>query len=184
MPSSEKIQGPFKDGSLLLRPLVGRDAGELYLLVDAHRHELARWLPWVPATRAVADSSFYILSLTGFWKTGLVYGIFEKGQLVGTVGFQHGDERNGRVEVGYWLAPPFQRRGLATWALRTVLKAAFEHTTLHRVEARVQKENQRSIALLHKLGFQYEGVEREGLRFAQGYRDHDVYSLLKPEFSA
>ena len=181
--SFEKIHGPFKEGSLTLRPLVGRDAGDLYMLVDAHRKELGRWLPWVPATRAVADSSFYIMSLTGFWKTGLSYGIFAKAELAGTIGFQNGDERNERVEIGYWLAPPFQGRGLATQALRTVLSAAFTHTSLHRVEARVQKNNLRSIALLGKLGFQYEGVERQGMKFAEGRRDHAVYSLLRPEFS-
>lgn len=166
-----------------MRPLVGRDAGELYLLVDEHRQELSRWLPWVPATRAVADSSFYILSLTGFWKTGLSYGVFENEHLAGTVGFQHGDERNNRVEIGYWLAPPFQRRGLATRALRLILRAAFEHTALHRVAARVQPENTRSIALLKKLGFQREGIERQGLKFPEGYRDHEVYSLLRSELS-
>jgi ribosomal-protein-serine acetyltransferase len=161
---------------------VGRDAGELFLLVDSHRQELGRWLPWVPANRAVADSSFYILSLNGFWKTGLAYGVFEAGELVGTVGFQHGDERNEKVEIGYWLAPPYQGRGLATRALRLALTAGFRYTAMHRVVARVQEENARSIALLQRFGFCYEGVERQGLKFADGRKDHRVYSLLRPEF--
>ncbi len=162
---------------------MARDAGELYLLIDSHRKPLARWLPWVPATRAVADSTFFIMSLTGFWKTGLSYGIFESDQLVGTIGFQHGDERNEKVEIGYWLAPPFHRRGIATRSLRLALDAGFRHTTVHRVGARVQMDNQPSIGLLEKLGFRYEGVEREGLKFPDGRRDHGVYSLLRPEFT-
>jgi ribosomal-protein-serine acetyltransferase len=181
--SFQQIHGPFRDGRLMLRPLVGRDAGELFLLVDAHRKELGRWLPWVPATKAAADSSYYILSLTGFWKSGLSFGIFDNDQLAGSIGFQNGEERNERVEIGYWLAPPFQGRGLATRSLRLVLEAAFAHTTVHRVEARVQMDNQPSMALLEKFGFSYEGVEREGLKFAQGRRDHRVYSLLRPEYS-
>lgn len=180
--SFEQIHGPLRDGDLHLRPLIGRDAGELFLLVDSYRKELGRWLPWVPATRAIADSSFYILSLTGFWKTGLSFGVFESGTLVGTFGFQHGDERNEKVEVGYWLAPPYQGRGLAQRSLRLVLAAAFEHTTVHRVVARVQTDNTPSLSLLEKLGFRFEGVEREGMKFAEGRRDHRVYSLLRPEF--
>jgi ribosomal-protein-serine acetyltransferase len=180
--SFEQLNGPFRDGGLLLRPLVARDAGELYMLVDAHPRELARWLPWVTATRAVADSSYYIMSLTGFWKSGLAYGVFENGQLVGTVGFQHGDERNQTVEIGYWLGTPFQGKGLATRALRLALKAGFEHTAVHRVAARVQLDNRPSIALLEKLGFQFEGVERQGIKFGDGRPDHRVYSLLRPEF--
>ena len=166
----------------MLRPLVGRDAGELFLLVDAHRQELGRWLPWVPYTKAVADSNFYILSLTGFWKSGLAYGIFEGQELVGTLGFQHGDERNEKIEVGYWLAPTYHRRGLATRALRLALKAAFEHTTVFRVVARVQLHNTPSIGLLEKSGFLFEGVERQGMKFSDGRKDHRIYSLLRTEF--
>lgn len=182
--SADKLNGPFADGELTLRPLTGRDAGELFLLVDSYRQELGRWLPWVPATRAVADSSFYIMSLTGFWKTGLAYGIFLGGELVGTLGFQHGDERNDKVELGYWLAPPQHSQGLGSRAVRLALQAAFTHTTVHRVVARVQLENRPSIRLLEKAGFGFEGVEREGLKFASGYRDHRVYSLLRPEFTS
>lgn len=166
----------------MLRPLVGRDAGEHFMLVDSHRVSLGRWLPWVPATKAVADSSFYILSLTGFWKTGLAFGIFVRDELAGTVGFQNGDERNQKVEIGYWLAPPFHRRGLGQRAVTLALGAAFAHTTAHRIAARVQPENLASIALLERVGFVFEGTERQGLKFADGHRDHRVYSLLRPEF--
>ncbi len=177
-----KLKGPFHDGPLTLRPLMGADAGELYMLVDAHRGALSRWLPWVPLTRAVADSSFFIASQSGFWKAGLAYGILVKGELAGTVGFQHGDERHDKVEIGYWLAPPFQGKGVATRAVRRVIQAAFSHTSLHRVGAKVQPDNGPSIALLERLGFQYEGIERQGMRFADGRRDHRVYSLLRNEF--
>ena len=179
----EKLNGPHRDGELLLRPLVGRDAGELFMLVDAHRAALARWLPWVPFTQAVADSTFYIMSLTGFWKTGLAFGLFVEGELAGTVGFQHGDERNEKVELGYWLAPTWQRRGLTSRAVRLVLAAAFAHSAVHRVTAKVQPDNLPSIALLERVGFSFEGVERQGMKFPGGHRDHCVYSLLRSEFS-
>lgn len=178
-----KLQGPFQDGDLLLRPLIGRDAGELFLLVDQNRTALGRWLPWVPATRAIADSRFYILSLNGFWKSGLGLGVFWRDELIGTTGFQNGDERNDRVEVGYWLAPPYQGQGLGKRALRLALQAAFSHTSVHRIAARVQAENLPSIGLLESLGFVFEGVERQGLKFRDHHRDHRVYSLLRPEFS-
>ncbi len=178
----EKLNGPHREGEMVLRPLVGRDAGEHFMLVDAHRAALARWLPWVLASKAVADSTFYILSLSGFWKTGLAFGIFVREEFAGTVGFQHGDERNLKVEIGYWLAPPFHKRGLGRRAVRLALSAAFAHTSVHRVAARVQADNLPSIALLEKVGFVYEGVERGGLKFPDGPRDHCVYSLLRPEF--
>ncbi len=179
----EKLNGPHRDDELMLRPLVGRDAGELFMLVDAHRAALARWLPWVPFTQAVADSTFYIMSLTGFWKTGLAFGLFVEGELAGTVGFQQGDERNKKVELGYWLAPTWQRRGIASRAVRLLLAAAFKHSTVHRIAAKVQPDNLASIALLERVGFSFEGLERQGVKFPQGYRDHRIYSLLSSEIA-
>jgi ribosomal-protein-serine acetyltransferase len=162
--------------------MFARDAGELFMLVDAHRGDLSRWLPWVAGMKAVADASYYIMSLNGFWENGLSYGIFENGELAGTVGFQNGEERHDRVEIGYWLAPPFRGRGMAYRSVKLALKAGFSYSTVHRVEARVQPANTRSIALLTRFGFILEGVEREGMKFPDGRRDHRVYSLLKPEF--
>lgn len=166
----------------MLRALVARDAGELFMLVDAHRGALRNWLPWVDGTTAVADMNYYILSLTGLWKSGITLGIFEDETLCGTVGFHRGDHRHQRAEVGYWLAPPFQGRGLAFRAVRMVLRGLATQTQIQRVEARVQASNKRSLTLLKKLGFQFEGIERSGLRYGKEFRDHHVYSLLRAEF--
>lgn len=168
----------------MLRPLVARDAGELFLLVDDHRRALRPWLPWVDATKAIADSSYYILSLTGLWKSGVTFGVFLDSTLCGTVGFQSGDVRHHRAEIGYWVAPPYQGRGLATQAVSLAIEGALEQSQLHRVEARVQESNKPSIALLQKLGFQFEGIERGGIRFGDQYKDHQMYSLLRPDFEA
>ena len=45
-------------GDLVLRPLVARDAGELFMLADAHRKALGQFMTWLDRTKAVADVSF------------------------------------------------------------------------------------------------------------------------------
>lgn len=164
----------------MLRPLVARDAGEMYLLLDSHRKALGLWLPWVEKTSGISDITFYILSLTGFWKSGLSMGVFWHSELAGTVGFQRGEERNSRVEIGYWLAPPFQGQGIASRAVGIAVEAAFRDTKVHRIEARVQPANRRSVSLLERAEFHFEGVERGGIRFSDGFRDHRIYSRLRP----
>lgn len=182
--SSLKAFGPsFFEQELRVRPLVGRDAGDLFLLVDADRRVLRCWLPWVDAYRAVADASFYIQSLSGLWGTGVTFGIFERGALAGTVGLHHGVEHHQSVEVGYWLASKYWGRGLARRAIRLVLFAAFTDAGVHRVAARVGLDNERSQKVLKALGFKFEGIERQGFRFGDEWRDHEVYSLLASELS-
>jgi ribosomal-protein-serine acetyltransferase len=169
------------DGEVVLRPLVVRDAGELFLLCDKHRALLRPTMTWVDRTTAIADMKYYILTLDGFWKAGITYGIFENGELMGTVGFHHSDMRNDKTEIGYWLAPPCHGRGLGTRCVRLALEAAFRFTSVNRIEAKIQPDNKPSIKLIEKLGFVFEGRERQGIKFAQEYKDHMVYSLLRQD---
>lgn len=169
------------DGDLALRPLVARDAGELFLLTDAHRAELRRTMNWVDNTTAIADVSYYILTLDGFWKSGISYGVVLGDRLIGTVGFHHTDLRNDRAEIGYWLAPPRHGQGLGTRAVKLAVKAAFQYTSVHRLEAKIQPTNRASRRVVEKLGFQREGLERGGIKIGGQYWDHEVYSLLRGE---
>jgi ribosomal-protein-serine acetyltransferase len=170
-------------GDIVLRPLVARDAGDLFMLVEQHRAALRKYMNWVDRTTAAADVNYYILTLDGFWKTGLTYGVIVDDSIAGTVGFHHAELRNDRSEVGYWLAPPFQGRSIGSRAVDLALDAAFQFTSVNRIDAKVQPENKASIKLLEKLGFQLEGVERGGIKFGNEYRDHRVYSLLRGDYS-
>ena len=170
-------------GDITLRPLVARDAGELYLLIEEPRPSLRRFMNWVDNTTAAADVNYYILTLDGFWKAGISYAIVVDDEMLGTVGFHHADLRNERIEIGYWLAPSFHGQGFASRAVDLVLDAAFQYTSVNRVEAKVQPDNKASIKLLEKLGFVFEGVERGGIKFGREYRDHRIYSLLRGDYT-
>ena len=70
-----------------------------------------------------------------------------------------------------------------TEALGAALTWGFERLDLHRVEAVVAVENERSMRLLERLGFRAEGVLRDFLLQDGVYHDHRVYSLLRTEWS-
>lgn len=178
---ADLLRRVLTDGDIELRPLVARDAGELFLLTDSNRAELRRYMTWVDRTTAVADMSYYILTLDGFWKCGLTWAIIEAETLIGTVGFHHSDLRNNRTEIGYWLGPAFQGRGVGRRAVHLALQAAFQYTNVHRIEAKIHPKNRASLRLVDKLGFTFEGTEREGIKFANQYVDHRVYSLLRTD---
>ena len=141
------------DGDLVLRPLVARDAGELFMLADAHRTTLRRFMTWLDRTTAVADVSFYILNLDGFWKNGLTYGIFQDDTLLGTVGFHNADHRNDKAEIGYWLAPPFWGQGLATEAGHALVSWLEESCGAKQFTSGYFADNPASGRVLEKLGF-------------------------------
>ncbi|MET7641782.1 GNAT family protein [Streptomyces sp. NPDC005438] len=88
-------------------------------------------------------------------------------------------------ELGYWIDPAFEGRGLVTRAATAVLDQAFKHLDLDRVELRTGTDNTRSRSVAHHLGFTEEGLLREAVIFPNGSRDDDVvYGLLAREWLA
>jgi ribosomal-protein-serine acetyltransferase len=69
-------------------------------------------------------------------------------------------------------------------AVRAMLDQALIAWTLNRVEIRASVENNRSRALIERLGFRYEGLARQAFRLADGYHDDAVYSTLAAEWPA
>ncbi len=61
-------------------------------------------------------------------------------------------EQSGRL--GYYAFTPWAGTGLMCAGLRLVIGVAFRELGLHRLEANIQRNNARSIALVEGLGFQ------------------------------
>jgi ribosomal-protein-alanine N-acetyltransferase len=84
--------------------------------------------------------------------------------------------------LGYEAFVPFAGRGYMTEGLALVLRHAFGTLGLHRVEANVQPQNARSIALVERLGFRREGYSPRYLKIGGRWRDHVRFAILADEF--
>jgi ribosomal-protein-alanine N-acetyltransferase len=89
-------------------------------------------------------------------------------------------EQSGRL--GYYAFTPFAGTGLMYEGLKLVIRAAFRDLGLHRLEANIQRNNVRSIALVEKLGFRREGTARGYLKIGTRWRDHERWALLKEDW--
>lgn len=83
-----------------------------------------------------------------------------------------------KAELGYWLLPAYWRKGIATEAALQVIDHAFTVMNLHRIMAEVEDDNAGSIATLKKLGFVYEGTQRECEIKEGRYLNLAIYALL------
>ncbi|SHG82012.1 ribosomal protein S5-alanine N-acetyltransferase [Ferrimonas marina] len=83
--------------------------------------------------------------------------------------------------LGYALDQQCQGKGLMSEALQAALAYAFEQQGLNRVMANYLPENQRSAALLRRLGFEREGYARRYLKINGQWRDHILTAKLAPE---
>src|SRR5581483_3020682 len=91
--------------------------------------------------------------------------------------------RNALIGIGIW-RPQDCDRGYGTDAMRTMLRWAFGHLNLHRVELSVDAENARAIHVYEKLGFVREGMRREQHYDGGRYHDELIMGVLAHEFAA
>jgi ribosomal-protein-alanine N-acetyltransferase len=85
--------------------------------------------------------------------------------------------------LGYELFSGFTGNGYMTEALRLVLGFAFGVRKLHRVEANVQPENAKSIAVLTRSGFSKEGFSRKYLKIGGRWRDHERWAIIREDWN-
>lgn len=169
---------------ITMREVTFEDAGKIYEAIDAHREYLQVWLPFTVGLKSVNDEEEFLNSVLSvpYETRDLVYLIEEGDRVCGLVGFCFSDRNNHRTEIGYWLLPEYQHRGIMTECVRRLCRQAFNSGEVNRIQIRCAAANAPSNAVARRLGFVLEGTEREGQLLASGiYTDIRVYSLLKSE---
>lgn len=110
--------------------------------------------------------------------------LFEKSnpsQIIGTVSFQNVVRSVYQsCQIGYKLDPAFWHRGYAREGIVKAMSVVLAEFDLHRIEALVLPDNQPSIRLLEKLGFEQEGVCRSCIYLHSRWTDHIRYSYIRP----
>ena len=106
------------------------------------------------------------------------------GTLAGAVGIERlTQEHVGVGDLGYWLGHAYWGRGIATSAVRAVVRYGFETLDLRRLEAPVMSGNLASARVLEKAGFVREAtlsacyVDREGT-----LHDGIMYRMIRSEY--
>ncbi|MET0343705.1 MAG: GNAT family protein [Polyangiales bacterium] len=159
-----------------LRPIEARD--ELAFLAAAHE-STALHADWVAAPRDAAAFSAYVgrrgdtfLPLGLFDTTShQILGVFNLSQIfMGPFCSAY---------LGYYAFAPHHGRGYMREGMTLLLRLAFGHVGLHRVEANIQPENTASIALVQRTGFQREGYSPGYLFIAGAWRDHERWAMRR-----
>jgi [ribosomal protein S5]-alanine N-acetyltransferase len=83
--------------------------------------------------------------------------------------------------LGYAVDESVNGRGVATEAVGLVVRFAFEHAGLHRVQAAVMPRNVASARVLAKNGFRAEGRSLRYLCLAGAWEDHDIYAITRED---
>jgi len=182
-----EIEYPIRTERLLLRPYAPGDADALYAY--QRLPEVHRYLYTQPRTRSEVGALVAERAARGaITEVGapltLVAELAQTGELVGDcLLFWHSEEHK-QGEVGYVFNPAYHGRGLATEAVRGLLRVGFEGMGMHRIAGRLDARNTASARVLERAGLRREAhlVENE---FVKGeWTDELIYGILRREWEA
>ena len=104
----------------------------------------------------------------------------EEGLLIGHVALKMQDHQ--QAEIGFTFARAYHGKGLAFEATGKILDYLFTELGLHRVIAIADCENERSVALLKRLGMRQEGHFIQNIWFKGKWGDEYLYAILREEW--
>lgn len=81
--------------------------------------------------------------------------------------------------LGYWVSASDNGCGVATTAVRDIMRVAFDELGLHRIQAGTLLHNVRSQRVLEHNGFVRFGVAPEYLNIAGEWQDHALYQVVR-----
>ncbi|MDA8369869.1 MAG: GNAT family protein [Nocardiopsaceae bacterium] len=167
-----------------LRPLEPWHAEDLSACVEAARDALKPW-PFVASRVRDVESARRLLR--GFTDrrardTGHYYGVWSSGRLVGAAMFRTFDTRNQTCEVGVWLIPTSQGRGLATRALHRLTDWAIRERGMQRVQLQTSPHNFAGRDLARRLGMTHEGTLRSAVTVNETRHDSEIWAVLASEW--
>ncbi len=117
--------------------------------------------------------------------TQFVFTIFFKNGIAGICNLEAVDWTNRSAEAGVALLPGDNRgHGIARASMKLLIGFCFREMGLHRLQARIQEGNDRSIHLFESLGFVQEGMLREAVFRSGHWKGLRMYSLLDRDFAA
>jgi ribosomal-protein-serine acetyltransferase len=174
---------PLGDGAVL-GPLEPWHLDEFVAHLDQARSHLAPWTPWATKITDAAGASSWLQRYADNHAedTDHLYGIWLDGKLIGGVGLANFNTAMGTSDIGVWIAPDFEGRGLITRACRHVVDWAIRSRGIRRVQWSSNPDNKRSSAVATRLGFTREGLLRSAFVVAGVRCDVEVWSMLAEDW--
>ena len=91
------------------------------------------------------------------------------------------DPKHSRVGVGIVIfSEEDKRKGYASEALGLTCNYAFKHLNVHQIFAGISEQNQGSIKLFEKAGFERGGLKKEWIFSDGNYKSEYFYQLINP----
>jgi len=105
------------------------------------------------------------------------------GETVGTVDLFDFDLHNGRIALGLFVAPGFQKKGYAKTALQLVEEYVFGFLKINQLYCHIAKNNPASIQMFEKENFS-KTILKNWIKSSSGFEDIIVFQQFIDDYNA
>ena len=166
------------DERVFIRRVESRDRKQIVALAQ---ESVSFHTPWISAPTTNQIFRLYIRRIRRDENEGFVCCLQETGTIVGVINLNNIIRSvNMSASIGYYAFSRYQGQGYMTEGLKKVVEIAFRDLGLHRLEAAIQPENNRSKELARRCGFEFEGISKRYLYMNGQWRDHERWAVIDP----
>lgn len=166
------------DANYTLREQSTNDAEDFFRYYSSNPMVTRYILATVPPTLKDAISEIEYCRNLFYHKRGIYWSLARRdnNQLIGAVGLYINNHHH-RAELCYDLSEEYWGQGIMSKAVTKVLDFAFSKIDMQRIEALTMPENETSMSLLRKVGFEYEGKLRNYRYFKSKSFDVQMFGV-------
>ena len=104
----------------------------------------------------------------------------ETAETLGLIDIFDFDPKNNRAGVGILIgSQAYRSKGIGSEALELVIKYSFQQLQVHQLYANIGSDNEISLQLFTKFGFQKIGIKKDWNKVNNGYKDELLFQLIQ-----
>ncbi len=115
------------------------------------------------------------------WKRNefFAFTVFVDEEIAGSIVLENPNPNKGRYDIGFYFGKRFWNQGIATEAIRQVVKFGFNKLKLYRVQGDTRSNNPASNRVFEKAGFKFEGCRKRNNKIGTKFTDLNMWGITK-----
>jgi [ribosomal protein S5]-alanine N-acetyltransferase len=183
------MQMTYSTDRLILNILHPNDADKVLSFYENNKEHFERWEPerepnfyTLPYQRLSLSIEYNLMmqsKILRYW----VFHPDDMQTIIGSVNFYNITRGSYfTCQLGYKFDQLYMGRGYAFESIQAGMEILLSDHKIHRIEANIMPSNYRSIHLIEKLGFSYEGLAVSSIHINNKWEDHARYAFINEAF--
>ncbi len=172
-------------GTITMKVAEKRHAAAMFDFVERNRDYFIDVIPFVSRTAKVSQLEELITKYLDKYArgTGVFYGLWDSGSMIGLVLIRDIDEAAQWAEIGYMIDEKYSGKGLVKESCRRLINFLFTELEMQKIVICCTDANEGSKAVAKSLGFTLEGNLRRNSKINGKLRNTAYFGLLREEWA-